>query len=101
MLEDILDYLYHEHLYNGNIKLQDDGQGSYIKLWQVPGVKQPTSQELAQYSEDALLKKENNPPILDKLIEIDFQSIRALRENDVDKLQELNNQAEELRSQLI
>ncbi len=104
-IEDLLDYLYPIDLYNGNITLQDDGQGAYIKSWDVIGVKRPTTDDIealiTQHSEDIILKQQINPIIKSQLVELDFKSIRALRENDVEKIEELNLQAEELRAQLL
>ena len=33
----------------GNVTLQDDGSGSYIKIWNVSGLDKPTDDQLASY----------------------------------------------------
>ena len=34
---------------SGNIKLQNDGDGDYIKTWSVDGLDKPTDEQLASY----------------------------------------------------
>ena len=38
-----------EELFNGNIELQNDGSGDYIKVWNVSGVAKPTDSQLNSY----------------------------------------------------
>ena len=45
--------------------------------------------------------RENNRKILEQLREIDFKSIRSLRANELDKLAVLEQQAVELRKQIV
>ena len=38
-----------EELFNGNVELQNDGSGDYIKVWSVSGVAKPTDSQLNSY----------------------------------------------------
>jgi len=93
-----------------DIKLQDDGQGAYIKEWNLPGPV-PTSEQLTQWSidlqpqfdlqqEDILLEGLNKD-VMKQLLDIDMKSIRALRENAGVQIQNLEAQAMDLRAKLI
>jgi len=91
----------------GDIVLQDDGDGVvYIAQWDM-NTPQPTEKELAQWAidlEPLYVKQQKeiiNKPIIQQLEEIDAKSIRALRTNDIGRLQSLEEQAVELRKQLI
>ena len=50
---------------------------------------------------DEIEKEKNNSKILAQLQEIDFKSIRAIRENDVEWIEKYKQDAIELRSKLI
>ena len=51
-----------DELFNGNIALQNDGSGDYIKTWNVSGVAKPTDSELNSYASKAT--KENNNVVI-------------------------------------
>jgi hypothetical protein len=38
---------------NGNVSLQDDGSGAYIKSWSVDGLEKPTDSQIASYETEA------------------------------------------------
>ena len=44
----------------GNIVLQNDGSGDYIKSWNVNGVTKPTDTQLASYETTAKTEEANN-----------------------------------------
>ena len=44
----------------GNILLQNDGSGDYIKSWNVNGVTKPTDTQLASYETTAKTEEANN-----------------------------------------
>ena len=46
-------------LFNGNIELQDDGAGTYIKIWNVSGVAKPTDSQLNALSSQATILENN------------------------------------------
>ncbi len=104
-IDDILDFLYPIDLYNGNIILQDDGQGTYIKHWNVSNTEQPNLDFLMQDAdfyksaiEEAKVKKAYNEAIKTQLELIDIKSIRAIRSGDNERLRDLENEAIILRS---
>lgn len=95
----------------GNVQLcnHGDGNGDQINSWDVPGVVQPTADELLALQNDsntvntyqAKLNAEANAPILAQLDALDLKSIRALREPDPTYLATLASQAVALRAQLL
>ena len=48
----------------GNVSLQDDGNGAYIKTWEVLGLAQPTNTDLISFEAEA-----NTKELLNKVIE--------------------------------
>jgi len=106
-LKDLLDIKFNYPDYAYQILLQDDGQGPYIKEWNLPNVSQPTQEDLEQWSIELAPQfqlnknKINNQPIYDQLEAIDMKSIRALRTNDTVRLAALEQEAVALRSQLL
>lgn len=90
-----------------DIVLQDDGQGAYIARWSLEGIPMPSVDDLQQWEQEvsALYQQEQfnivNREILLQLEEIDKKSIRALRANDMGRLQQLENKAKLLRKQLV
>lgn len=90
-----------------DIKLQDDGQGPYIKEWNLE-VPQPTMDELnAAYTDPSVQQQwaleQNriaNLPIIAQLDALDLQSIRAIRAKDEGRIAALELQAALLREQL-
>jgi len=104
---DVLNLKFPNSLKNGLIVLQDDGQGPYIKLWNVEGISKPTQQQLSQWAIDLeqdytfSQNRMTNQPIYDKLDDLDIKSIRALRTNDTIRLAALEQEAVALRSQLL
>lgn len=91
-----------------DIKLQNDGDGVYIKEWNLSCPK-PSDDDLNQWAKELeqdekdyyskLEFEENNRDLLAKLEEIDRQSIRALRSNDQQRLADLEKQAADIRAQ--
>ena len=47
-----------------NIKLQNDGDGDYIKEWSVSGLAKPTAEQIASYETAGNTEEENNVVIL-------------------------------------
>lgn len=89
-----------------DVVLQDDGQGSYIKTWNLED-KKPSQEDLLKWATDLQdqvvfeQNKKTNQPIYDQLNGLDLSSIRALREKDDEKLTEIEAQAAALRDQLL
>ena len=44
----------------GNVHVKDDGQGEYIKSWNVKGLDQPTDEQLNSYEEAGNIEQSNN-----------------------------------------
>ena len=63
-------------------------------------ISQEEYEQLANEKQALREKEERKQEILLQLNEIDNKSIRALRNNEADRLQELEKQAEELREEL-
>lgn len=63
-------------------------------------ISQEEYEQLANEKQALREKEERKQEILLQLSEIDNKSIRALRNNEADRLQELEKQAEELREEL-
>lgn len=86
-----------------DIILQDDGEGPYIKEWNIEGVTKPTKSDITKWEAEAdalLINRQNeeyNKTLIEQLEAIDLKSIRALRTNDTIRLEELEKQAVELR----
>lgn len=108
-LQDILRLKYPNVDFKIDIILQDDGKGVYIKEWNLPGdipSKDTINQLEVKYKEiysnkqKLELFQEANRDILSQLYDIDKKSIRALRENNIQRLEDLDNQANVLRTQL-
>lgn len=107
-LYDILVLKFPEADFLKDIILEDrsDGNGPYIREWNLD-IPSPTAAELSIWEEDVALQysfnanRIANKPIYDQLNAIDARSIRALRVNDLQKLQELEEEAIELRLQLL
>jgi hypothetical protein len=112
-LYDLLNLKYPEAFkeFPHKVLLQDDGEGVYIREWNLEGVAQPSKEELlvletelapAYLEQQKLLKfKTVNEEVLKKLDEIDIKSIRALRTNDAARLSSLEVEAATLRAQLV
>jgi len=89
-----------------DVIIQDDGNGPYIKEWNLPG-DMPDQAQLYEWEEEvqeALKFKNNkiaNQTIYEQLDAIDFKSIRALRSNDTVRLASLEQEAIALRAQLL
>jgi len=107
-LADVLWIKFQDELKNGQIKLQDDGDGPYIKKWEAEA-KQPTDKEIQDFMVDAVVQQQYvsnqnkalNTDLYNQLQDIDFKSIRALRINDTEKLAAFEQQAVEIRAQLL
>lgn len=108
-LVDLLKIKYPTITFLSDVILQDDGNGPYIKKWSILNTPQPSDKDIQSWMTDPTIldlynKSQNeiaNQIILDKLQEIDLQSIRPLRENDTQKITELEQQATALRVQLL
>lgn len=89
-----------------DVIIQDDGQGQYIKEWNLDTPK-PTEKDLLNWETevtDKIVFEENkivNAEIYKQLDQIDLKSIRALRNNETDRLQALELEAVNLRAQLL
>jgi len=44
----------------GNVHVKDDGEGEYIKIWNVEGLDQPTDEQLNSYEEAGNVEQSNN-----------------------------------------
>ena len=44
----------------GNVSLQDDGSGAYIKFWNVDGLNKPTDSQIASYETAGNTEEKNN-----------------------------------------
>ena len=94
-----------------DIKLQDDGDGPYIKEWNISDIPEPTQKELDQWAielqpqleaQQVVIKYNiDNKETLEQLETIDLKSIRAMREGDAARIAELNSQAVVLRGKLV
>lgn len=90
-----------------DIKLRDDGEGVYIDEWNLQGISSPTEQDLIAWEQEAeaLHTQQQidtmNGVIYDKLNLIDLKSVRALRTNDINRLEQLEQEAIILRGQLL
>lgn len=111
-LNDLIQLLYHKECIQELISTQENEDGIlFISKWEVPGVPEPSIQELFDREPEAILLKnekvtieefnKNNDYVLKQLRDLDFRTIRALREGNSDKISELEIQAQELRLQLI
>lgn len=76
-LAEILNLKYPKELSEGNIIIQDDGQGAYIKYWNIEGVSKPNQSKLdewqlevqSQYElEEVLRKRVQEYPTKEELI---------------------------------
>jgi len=94
-----------------DIKLQDDGDGPYIKEWNISDIPEPTQKELDQWAielqpqfeaeQEATRLAELNKDTMAKLLEIDMKSIRTLREGNNTEIAKLELQAAVLRSKIV
>ncbi len=104
-INDILKLKFPNANFLKDIILKDDGQGIYIKEWNLKDP-QPTQKDLDQWAIDLQDKYtfiQNsflNAPIISQLNDIDAKSIRALRTKDVARLDSLEAKAAALRTQL-
>ena len=46
--------------FDNNIRLQNDGSGDYIKIWNVSGLAKPADEQLASYNSAATTEENNN-----------------------------------------
>ena len=91
-----------------DIRLAEYGNGPEIQLWNTSllGAK-PTQKDLdawaieLQPQYEAKQKEIANTPIYEALKDVDLRSIRALRESNRTKIQELESEAATLRGQLL
>lgn len=106
---DVLKIKYPEADFRKGIIIFDDGQGPYIKEWNLPDLIQPSMQEIEDWKTDPLVleafnKKANdllNAPIYAELDALDLKSIRAIRGGDSIYIASLEGQAQALRDKLI
>ncbi len=52
-ISEILNFKYPNEIKNGQIVLQDDGQGPYIKTWRMGSIPKPTNEEILAWQTDA------------------------------------------------
>ncbi len=108
-IAEILSLKFPNAKFTSDIILQDDGNGPYIKEWNLAGIKKPSLKDLSDWARDENIqaaleqkqKDEANRPLIQKLEELDLKSIRALRNNDENILNDLEAQAIVLRAQLV
>lgn len=108
-LNDLLKLKFPTANFRKDILLQNDGEGIYIKEWNLANVNQPTSDEILTWSIDPTLvasytAQQNaitNAPIIAQLEAIDMKTIRALRENDTVRIAQFASDAAALRAQLV
>ena len=104
-LNDILILKYPQADFKKDILIQDDGQGAYIKEWNLSDSK-PTQIDLDRWASEiesqwtAHQNKLANAPLYKELDSIDMKSIRALRTKDTARLSELEQQAQAIRAKL-
>jgi len=105
-LADIIQFKFENINFFVDVLLQDDGQGAYIKEWNLD-CPRPTPEQLAIWNTEfesknqLKINKTINQKIYTQLDEIDKQSIRALRTNDVHRLEQLELRAVALRAELL
>lgn len=106
-LADIIQLKFPEVDLRFQVQVFDDGSGPYIKKWDESLGPFPTDEVLAQWEQDVLSDynakqfKIINRSVLDQLEAIDIKTIRALRTNDQDRINQLEQEAAQLRAQLI
>lgn len=70
------------------VRIQNDGQGAYIAVWNIPNVAKPSATDLTAW-EAEMIKKKQSELALKKLAELDLQSIPSLRQLMVASSEEL------------
>lgn len=104
-IDEILSLKFPKEASEDKITTLFDEQGNlYLSKFDVEGVAWPTTATFQSWEAECIAIKEaraNNAPIYTALQEIDLKSIRALREQDSERIADLENQATALRSQLI
>lgn len=105
----ILKYKYSDIDLFVDVGLRDDGNGAYIERWNREEPK-PTQKDLDKWAIDFADEytqekakeefKQRNEDVLKQLDEVDFKSIRAIREADQERIDELEAEAVALRAQL-
>lgn len=104
-LVSILKYKYPEANFISDIVIQDDGDGPYIREFNIGGNK-PSDDDLEMYKSQYLEhlvdleKQKAKDSIISQLDLIDLKSIRALREGDSTRISELEDMAVKLREEL-
>lgn len=84
-----------------------DATNNVILQWDISICPTPTATDIAQWEQevqplyDAQQFKSKNRVVLDQLDAIDLKTIRALREGDQVRIQQLADQANELRKGLV
>ena len=75
-----------------DVMLQDDGQGAYIKEWNL-GIAKPTDEQLASYDADADKQEQNNQVVATRvsLYGTPAEQLEILVEQGLDKLIERND----------
>ena len=105
-LIDVLMLKYPEADFFSQIQIRDSGNGQEIVHWGLDAPL-PTAEDIAQwevqYAQTYIFKcnKIANQSIYNQLDALDTKSIRALRVNDVGRLQQLEDEAAALRAQLL
>lgn len=108
---ELTDLLYPGEIDKGNISFVQEVPDGPILIghWNVGGVDKPTEESILSHAEypDIIHKHqcqvncELNKPILAQLDAIDLKSIRALRAGDQTYIQQYEQEAQDLRAQLL
>ena len=71
--------------FSEDVRLQDDGQGAYIKEWNL-AIAQPTAEQLATYESSATTEENNNVVIANRKLEYgsNTQQIENIIENGLE-----------------
>lgn len=96
-------------LTNNEIIVSCDDDREWISKWLCESPPQPTEQDIQSYRDDPelqakyqfLLNTQTNALILAKLDALDLKSIRALRAGDQTYIQQYEQEAQQLRAQLL
>lgn len=88
-----------EETKKGNIEVEISKYKNVIEAWEK--VEKLKNKPLTKKQKDTQAKENHKQNIFNDLDDIDKKSIRALRENNLKRLQELESQAIKLREELI
>ncbi len=107
-LNEILRLKFPDVNFLSDIQLGDHGDGIiHIIKWNLTDVPEPTTEDIERWEREVQSTYAQqqlaviNNKIYEQLNELDLKSIRALRTNDGQRLQELESEAQTLRDQLV